>query len=314
MGFFSNWPFSNLHNLNLDWLVEQVKKLTVVSDQIWERVKPVPGGDQSTITAAQAYEHASTALNSAANVGAEGAKTKAKLNEHTDNHNNPHGVTPEQIGAEPKITLLDVSKGGTGGFNAVTARASLGARADFTILPVSDGGTGSSTAAGARDALGITSDNIGAVPKTGGTMTGSISWDTDSPQGILWSTANGTRFFLRAYPAGNILQLTRTPQGGSEYQALSMADNGDIQAYGSQTISKDSGSAIFIATRSDTNKTIQFGVDRDGTTRGIYDYHNNKWALGVYDDKIEINIPGCTLTLKTDGTALINGKQIVTQS
>lgn len=314
MGFFSNWPFSNLHNLNLDWLIEQVKKLTVVSDQIWERVKPVPGGDPSTITAAQAYEHASTALNSAANVGAEGAKTKANLKAHTDNHDNPHGVTPQQIGAEPKITLLEISKGGTGGFNPVTARASLGARADFTILPVSDGGTGSSTAAGARDALGITPDNIGAIPKTGGTMTGSIGWDTDTPQGILWTTANGTRFFLRAYPAGNILQLTRTPQGGSEHPALSMVDNGDIQAYGSQTISKDSGSAIFIATRSDTNKTIQFGVDADGSTRGIYDYHHNKWALGVYDDKIEINIPGCTLTLKTDGTALINGKQIVTQS
>lgn len=164
MGFFNNWPFSNLHNLNLDWIIEQVKKLTVVSDQIWERVKPVPGGDPSTITAAQAYEHASTALNSAANVGAEGAKTKAKLNEHTDNHNNPHGVTPEQIGAEPKITLLEISKGGTGGFNPVTARASLGARADFTILPVSDGGTGSSTPAGARDALGITPAAIGAKP------------------------------------------------------------------------------------------------------------------------------------------------------
>lgn len=314
MGFFNNWPFSNLHNLNLDWIIEQVKKLTVVTDQIWERVKPIPGGDPSTITAAQAYNAASLAQDTADRASQSATTANTSINNHTANKNNPHNVTPQQIGAEPSISVLDVSKGGTGANNPVSARASLGARADFTILPVSDGGTGSSTAAGARDALGITPDNIGALPKTGGTMTGSLGWDTGDPQGIAWTTANGTRFFLRAYPAGNVLQLTLTPQGGSEHLALSMGDNGDIQASGSQTVSKNSGSAIFIATRSDTNKTIQFGVDADGATRGIYDYHNNRWALGVHDEKIEINIPGCTLTLKNDGTALINGKQIVTQS
>lgn len=260
MGFFNNWPFSNLHNLNLDWIVMQMKKLTELSEQIWERVKPVPGGDPSTITAAQAYARADDALNAAGRVGAEGAKTSASLTKHVDDHDNPHSVTAAQVGAEPAFSLLDVSKGGTGGFNAVTARANLGARANFTILPVSDGGTGSSTPAGARDALGITPDAIGAVPTTGGTMTGSISWDTDNPQGIVWTTANGTRFFLRPYPAGNILQLTCTPQGGTESNAWSVDEHGEIRSYGSQTVSRDSGNSLFIANRSDTDKTLQFGI------------------------------------------------------
>ena len=164
MGFFSNWPFSNLHNLNLDWLIEQVKKLTVVTDQIWERVKPIPGGDPSTITAAQAYNAASLAQDTADRASQSATTANTSINNHTANKNNPHNVTPQQIGAEPEIGVLDVSKGGTGGNNAVAARASLGARADFTILPVSDGGTGSSTPAGARDALQITPYNIGAKP------------------------------------------------------------------------------------------------------------------------------------------------------
>lgn len=164
MGFFSNWPFSNLHNLNLDWLIEQVKKLTVITDQIWDRVKPIPGGDPSTITAAQAYNAASLAQDTADRASQSATTANTSINNHTANKNNPHNVTAQQVGAEPTIGILDVSKGGTGGNNPVSARASLGARADFTILPVSDGGTGSSTPAGARDALGITPANIGAKP------------------------------------------------------------------------------------------------------------------------------------------------------
>lgn len=158
MGFFNNWPFSNLHNLNLDWIVMQMKKLTELSEQIWERVKPVPGGDTSTVTAAQAYAHASDALDAAARVGAAGTKTSDSLTQHVDDKNNPHGVTAAQIDAEPAFNLLPISKGGTGGFSPTVARANLGARADFTILPVSDGGTGSSTPAGARSALGAKAD------------------------------------------------------------------------------------------------------------------------------------------------------------
>lgn len=306
MGFFNNWPFSNIHNLNLDWIIAKMKELTDLCEKIWERVKPVPGGDPSTVTAAQAYGVATDAKATATNVG-------NALNVHKANTSNPHKVTAEQIGAAPAFTLLTMDRGGTGAFNATTARANLDARKNFDILPVSDGGTGSSNAAGARAALGITPNAIGAVPTTGGAMTGTISWDTDMPQGMMWTTANGTRFFLRPYPAGNILQLTRTPQGGAESNAWSVDEHGEIRSYGSQTVSRDNGNSLFIATRSDTDKTLQFGIGASGTTRGIYDLTHNRWVFGVYDDRVDINIPGCTLSLKTDGTALLNGKQISTQ-
>lgn len=311
MGFFSNWPFSNLHNLNLDWLIEQVKKLTVVSDQIWERVKPFPGGDPSTITAAQAYEHASTALNSAANVGAEGAKTKAKLNEHTDNHNNPHGVTPEQIGAEPKITLLEISKGGTGGFNPVTARASLGARADFTILPVSDGGTGSSTPAGARDALGITPANIGAkpafdvlpisqggtgsntpegardalgaFPKSGGMVDGYIDFGQQS-NGMVWTTSDGTIVRMRPYVPTNLFQITLAKPGGSEISPFMMSSDGDI-TLGNVSIGHD-------------NKVIRYWQLADSSGFSFLVNGEEKCSLGFNSDR----------------TITVNGKKILTEA
>lgn len=158
MGFFNNWPFSNLHNLNLDWIVEQIKKLTDLSNQIWERVKPLPGGDPSTVTAAQAYGAATYAQQAAEQAGASAKTANTAIDAHKADSSNPHKVTAAQVGAEPAFTLLDVAKGGTGGYNPETARASLNARKDFAILPVSDGGTGSSTAAGARSAIGAKAD------------------------------------------------------------------------------------------------------------------------------------------------------------
>lgn len=304
MGFFSNWPFSNLHNLNLDWIIEQVKKLTVVSDQIWERVKPFPGGDPSTITAAQAYEHASTALNSAANVGAEGAKTKAKLNEHTDNHNNPHGVTPEQIGAEPKITLLEISKGGTGGFNPVTARASLGAREDFTILPVSDGGTGSSTPAGARSALGARADfdilpvsdggtgsntpdgacaALGALPRAGGRVDGYIDFGQNS-NGLAWTTSDGTIIRLRPYVPTNLFQITLAKPGEPEKSTFMMGSDGVIEL-------------------------ANLSIGHDGKMIRYWQLEDSSGFSFLINGAEK-----CSLGFKSDGTITVNGKKILTEA
>lgn len=304
MGFFSNWPFSNLHNINLDWIIEQVKKLTVVTDQIWERVKPIPGGDPSTITAAQAYNAASLAQDTADNASQSATAANTSINNHTANKNNPHNVTPQQIGAEPAIGILDVSKGGTGGNNAVTARASLGARADFTILPVSDGGTGSSTPAGARSALGARADfailpvsdggtgsntpegaraALGAFPSAGGNIGGYINFGNMS-NGLQWTCDDGTIIKLRPYVPANILQLTMTPAGGAEFGPLTIDSKGNI-----------------------TLSNLAIGIANDGLILKVFD---NSCSI-IYNKN---SATKCTLSLNADGSAMLNGKKILTEA
>lgn len=311
MGFFTNWPFSNLHNLNLDWIVEQVKKLTVVTDQIWERVKPIPGGDPSTITAAQAYNAASLAQDTADRASQSATTANTSINNHTANKNNPHEVTPQQIGAEPSISVLDVSKGGTGANNPVSARASLGARADFTILPVSDGGTGSSTPAGARDALGITPANIGAkpafdvlpisqggtgsntpdgardalgaFPKAGGRIDGYIDFGSES-NGMVWTTSDGTIVRMRPYVPTNLFQITLAKPGGAEISPFMMSSDGDISL---------SNAAI----------------GRDGKMIRYWQIEDSSGFSFLVNGAEK-----CSLGFKTDGTITVNGKKILTEA
>lgn len=286
MGFFNNWPFSNLHNLNLDWLIEQVKKLSVLSEQIWERVKPLPGGDPSTVTAAQAYGAATYAQQTAEQAGQSAKTANTAIDNHTANNNNPHNVTPKQIGAEPEFQLLDVSKGGTGAFSPATARANLGAREDFQILTVSEGGTSSNNAAGARAALGITPDNIGAKP----------NFD------VLPITQGGT--------GSSNASDARTSLGISTANIGAVAKTGDTMT-GSLAISIADLDAMFKCKRPDDSVGINFGVGK--TARGIYDSTLQRWVFGVYDGRIDIGIEGCILSIKSNGTVTINGNQITTQ-
>lgn len=304
MGFFTNWPFSNLHNLNLDWIVEQVKKLTVVTDQIWERVKPIPGGDPSTITAAQAYNAASLAQDTADRASQSATTANTSINNHTANKNNPHEVTPQQIGAEPSISVLDVSKGGTGANNPVSARASLGARADFTILPVSDGGTGSSTPAGARSALGARADfsilpvsdggtgsntpegacaALGAFPKAGGRVDGYIDFGQNS-NGMVWTTSDGTIIRLRPYVPTNLFQITLAKPGASETSPFMMSSDGDI-----------------------TLSNVSIGHDSNVIR---YWQHDGSSGFSFLVNGAE----KCSLGFNSDGTITVNGKKILTEA
>jgi hypothetical protein len=64
-------------------------------------------------------------------------------------------------------------------------------------VTVAQGGTGATTASGARTALGITPANIGALPKTGGTLTGGLDL---KPNG---SSAEGGELHLCASASAN---------------------------------------------------------------------------------------------------------------
>ena len=95
-------------------------------------------------------------------------------------------------------------------------------------LGIPYGGHGGETAAEARTNLGITPANIGALPLSGGTMTGDIDMGqataSSSAHIMMWTTADGTIFYLRPY--ADIFQLTRKVPSGSQVNVIGVRSDG----------------------------------------------------------------------------------------
>ena len=124
--------------------------------------------------------------------------------------------------------ILRWSADGTAAWDANTLESTSG------TLDISKGGTGATNASGACS-------NIGALSASGGSMNGGINFE-NKQNGIEWTTADGTRFWIRPYPDGNILQITRTPGGAtSEDSAFSIDSNGHILFKGMQPLEIGSG-------------------------------------------------------------------------
>lgn len=101
--------------------------------------------------------------------GADAKATGDAIKAHSEDTNNPHGVTAAQVGARPNTWMPTAAEVGA-------AKASHNhAATDITsgLLPLERGGTGATTAA---DALA----NLGALPKAGGTMTGALNMGTNN--------------------------------------------------------------------------------------------------------------------------------------
>lgn len=169
---------------------------------------------------------------------------------HLNDKNNPHGVTFNQVaGAD----VLPTSKGGTGNTNGraasaesadkatklaavrtiqtnlgSTSAASFDGSGNVTpgvtgVLPLSNGGLGATTGAAACD-------NIGAVKKSGDTMTGALAAPAFQVKGtnegwdgidILRSSDGGYRGGITSMGAQNNLVLReRSTNGGTEYYKL----------------------------------------------------------------------------------------------
>lgn len=107
-------------------------------------------------------------------------------------------------------TQLDSKANGTHNHSADNITSGTLSSDRLPTVPVSKGGTGATSAAAARTNLQITPENIGAVKKTGDTMSGSLTvqMDTDTaPQLTLKGEANGsgqrTSTIVRKYAFAN---------------------------------------------------------------------------------------------------------------
>ena len=101
------------------------------------------------------------------------------------------------VSAFPALIQQDINGSGTH-YQAEFCVVSLGtagitgieSRLHSAVVPVSSGGTGATTAAAARSNLGITLEDIGALPLTGGTMTGKMQNTYELDSGVEITHAN----------------------------------------------------------------------------------------------------------------------------
>lgn len=110
----------------------------------------------------------------------------------------------------------------TGGAWKTLGKQRTSAQDLYGTTPIENGGTDAETPDEACE-------NLGAVKKSGDTMTGNISF-SNRQNGILWTTNDGTVFHLRPYPAGNLMQLTAKGNGtnGEEKPSFNIGNDGSV--------------------------------------------------------------------------------------
>lgn len=125
------------------------------------------------------------------------------------------GNTPTAQQMRDAIGTLPIENGGTAATTAAQARANLGAKASGAVEGIATGGTGATTAAGALFALG-------ALPKTGGDMTGNLRFANNV--GLYAQDAGGTYRQQLVLASDNNTYLTNV--GGQNIVFNNLAGSG----------------------------------------------------------------------------------------
>lgn len=204
MFFGRQFPYSNLHDLNLDWIISEISSLKKADAEALAAIleQGVSGdsfkwrAQENTLIVTDNYdaelyrviwdENGVTLTRSGGTPVtyrvANGTLTAPTINA-TALRAGSANVTGTVVAGEIHTTApVAVQYGGTGANNAADARTNLGAMADETV-PIAKGGTGATTAAAAREALN-------AVNKSGDTMSGDLTINKTLPFINLFNNAN----------------------------------------------------------------------------------------------------------------------------
>lgn len=175
--FINGYPYSDTHNLNLDWVIDTLKRIETEMGQLHDGLEiHVTGNDGTEIFTF------TVKANGVYITRADGG-TPFFYNFDSQTLHAPYfdgqsflfasGRTSGQMRAGNLVldNALPIAQGGTGATTEEAARANLGAEAAFDVLPIGKGGTGATSAELARTALGAEATiNVLPISKGGNGM------------------------------------------------------------------------------------------------------------------------------------------------
>lgn len=216
--FVNGYPYSDTHNLNLDWIINKLKQIETQMGEITDGLEVHVKDDSGT----EVYVF--TVKSNGIYITRPDGGTPIYYNLATGQLHAPTfdgqsiltatARTTGQLRAGSLVldTPLPITGGGTGATTATEARTALGAMASDAVVPVTQGGTGATTAGAALTALGgvpttrtvntkplssdvtLTASDVGAYPSSGGPVTGDVSVQHDGWPAFHFQSADGTRY------------------------------------------------------------------------------------------------------------------------
>ena len=216
--FVDGYPYSDTHNLNLDWIINKLKQIEIQMGEITDGLEVHVKDDSGT----EVYVF--TVKSNGIYITRPDGGTPIYYNLATGQLHAPTFDGQSILTATARTTgqlragslVLDnplpITGGGTGATTATEARTALGAEPAFDVLGIPKGGTGATNADAALTALGgvpstrtvntkplssdvtLTASDVGAYPTSGGPVTGDVSVQKDGWPAYHFRGADGTLY------------------------------------------------------------------------------------------------------------------------
>lgn len=280
--FVDGYPYSDTHNLNLDWVINKLKEIEIQMGEITDGLEVHVKDDSGT----EVYVF--TVKSNGVYITRPDGGTPIYYNLATGQLHAPTfdgqsiltatARTTGQLRAGSLVldTPLPITGGGTGATTAAEARTALGAEAAFDVLGIPKGGTGATTADAALTALGgvPTTRTVNAKPLSSDvTLTAD---DVDALPDTAVNLASGTDLNNLAggmYASNTIVQTTLVNSPWN----LSLR------------------TVYCVITNSDRTSITQYAFAGQRTATRYYDGSNwSRWTLSryLYSDSTTGTIPG----------------------